>query len=245
MTGDLPAWMERTTQLLGEKKMRTLLDAHVLIAGLGGVGSMTAEMLVRAGIGELTLVDNDTVQPSNINRQVPAVHSTIGRNKVEVMEERLKDIHPGVIIHQKKVFLDEGSIAQLLNNPYDFVVDAIDTLTPKILFIEKTVKSGYRLASSMGSGGKTDPSLIRVDDFSKSHHCRLAYLLRKNLRKMGIERGFKVVYSTELVDKDHLVTVDNERNKKSLLGTVSYIPAIFGCMLASIVIEGLTDPDNY
>ena len=238
-----PEWMSRTVQLLGPEKVRRIQQSHVLVAGLGGVGSMAAEMLARAGIGEMTLVDNDIVQHSNINRQMPALHSSLGRQKVTVVEERLKDINPDLRTHPLKTYINEESIQEILSVPYDFVVDAIDTLTPKILFIEAVYTSGIPLASSMGSGGKTDPSKITIADFSKSYNCRLAYLLRKKLRKRGISKGFKVVFSTELVDKEHLLITENELNKKSIPGTISYIPAIFGCMLSSVVIEGLIASD--
>jgi len=251
---EIPDWMERTVQLLGEEKVRMLNGSHVLVAGLGGVGSMAAEMLVRSGIGTITLVDSDVVQASNLNRQIPALQSTIGRPKVEVMTDRLKDINPDVRIVPQKMYLDEKSIERLFapamkddkapsedhTGNFDFVVDAIDTLTPKILFIERVVKLGLPLASSMGSGGKTDVSKIKIDDFGNSFNCRLAYLLRKKLRKLGVERGFRVVFSTELTDKEKLVITEGEPNKKSTTGTVAYIPAIFGCMLASIVMEELT-----
>ncbi|MDA3822079.1 MAG: tRNA threonylcarbamoyladenosine dehydratase [Bacteroidales bacterium] len=236
-----PEWMTRTVQLLGAEKCGLLQKAHVLVAGLGGVGSAAAENMVRAGIGKITLVDNDTVQLTNINRQLPALHSTIGQAKVKVMESRLKDINPELNIITHELFLNEETLDFILEPSFDFVVDAIDTLTPKILFIEKVIKLGVPLASSMGSGGKTDPSKIFITDFRKTYNCRLAYLLRKKLRKLGVHGGFKVVFSTELADKGLVQEVDNEPNKKSVLGTVSYIPVIFGSMLASIVIDGVTD----
>lgn len=234
-----PEWMSRTVQLLGEEKCSVLRDSHVLVVGLGGVGSAAAEYLVRSGIGSITLVDNDKVQATNINRQVPALHSTIGKSKVEVMKSRLKDINPDLKIRVKESYVNEDTLEMVLAEPYDFVVDAIDTLTPKILFIEKVYKMGIPLASSMGSGGKTDPTKITIADFKKTYNCRLAFFLRKKLRKMGVNGGFKVVFSTELTNKDLLLETEDEPNKKSILGTVAYIPAVFGAMLASIVIEGL------
>jgi tRNA threonylcarbamoyladenosine dehydratase len=234
---EIPAWMERTRQLLGEERLLKLREAHVLVAGLGGVGAMAAEMLVRAGVGEITLIDNDTIQATNINRQIPALHSNMGKLKCEVMAERLKDINPDLRVHAKQLYLEELTIGRELELPFDFIVDAIDTLTPKILFIEAVITRGLRLTSSMGSGGKLDPTKIEIADFGKSYNCRLAYLLRKKLRKKGIEKGFKVVFSTELPYKESLLPADNERNKKSIPGTISYMPAIFGCMLASVVIE--------
>ncbi|MEX0987241.1 MAG: tRNA threonylcarbamoyladenosine dehydratase [Bacteroidales bacterium] len=237
---NFPEWMSRTIQLLGEEKCAILREAHVLVAGMGGVGSMVAECLVRAGVGRITIIDNDTVNPSNINRQVPALHSTIGQSKVQLMRDRLTDINPALIIETVETYLNEETLAQIPFSSFDFVVDAIDTLTPKILLIEIVYKSGIPLTSSMGSGGKKDPTRIGIADFKKSYNCKLAYLLRKKLRKRGVHGGFKVVFSTESVEKESLLLTENEPNKRSIPGTVSYIPAIFGCMLSSVVIEGLT-----
>ena len=237
---DFPLWMERTVQLLGAEKVSKLMNAHVLVAGVGGVGSVAAESLVRAGIGEITIVDSDIIQPSNINRQVPALHSTIQQSKVSVMKERLLDINPELKIHVREEFINEDTLDELLSPSYDHIVDAIDTLTPKILFIEKLRKADRRLASSMGSAGKIDPSKISIADFKKTYNCRLAYLLRKNLRKLDITGGFRVVFSTEMVDKSLILPAEDEHNKKSTMGTISYIPSIFGNMLASIVVEDIT-----
>ncbi|MCA1746816.1 MAG: ThiF family adenylyltransferase, partial [Bacteroidales bacterium] len=167
---------------------------------------------------------------------------TIGRAKAEVMKERLLDINPQLEAEVFETFINEESVERLLGTSFDFVVDAIDTLTPKIVLIEHTVKQGLRLVSSMGSGGKSDPSVIAITEFEKTYNCRLAYLLRKKLRKRGVEGGFRVVFSTEQVDRERLTEVENERNKKSVPGTVSYIPAIFGCMLSAVVVEELTMP---
>lgn len=235
-----PEWMSRTVQLLGEEKCDRLRQAHVLVAGMGGVGSVAAEALVRTGIGKITIIDNDIVQASNINRQVPALHSTIGKPKVEVMEARLRDINPELEIRALQIYLNDETRDQVFAEKYDFVVDAIDTLSPKIFLIEKVCKMGIPLASSMGSGGKTDPTKITISDFKKTYNCRLAYILRKKLRKVGINGGFKVVFSTEFVDKEHMSITENEPNKKSIHGTVPYIPSIFGNMLASIVVDGIT-----
>jgi tRNA A37 threonylcarbamoyladenosine dehydratase len=232
-------WQERTIQLLGEEKHARLGDAHVLVAGMGGVGSMAAEMICRSGVGKMTIVDGDTIQPSNLNRQLPATHRTLGMSKVLVMAERLKDINPGLELHALDEFIREERIPQLLETPFDYVIDAIDTLSPKIFLIYHAVSLGHRLASSMGSGGKLDPSQVRVADFGDTYNCRLAYVLRKKLRKMGVERGFQVVFSTEQVPREMIIPVEGERNKKSTVGTSSFIPAIFGCTLASIVIRDL------
>ena len=235
-----PDWMSRTVQLLGEARCEKLKQSHVLVAGMGGVGSVAAEALVRTGIGRITIIDNDVVQASNINRQVPALHSTIARSKVEVMEARLLDINPELEIRALQIYLNDETRDEVFSEKYDFVVDAIDTLSPKIFLIEKVCGMGIPLASSMGSGGKTDPTKITITDFKKTYNCRLAYILRKKLRKLGINGGFKVVFSTEFVDKELMFTTENEPNKKSVHGTVPYIPSIFGNMLASIVVDGIT-----
>ncbi len=239
-----PAWMKRTVQLLGGESVYRLQRAHVLVAGLGGVGSMAAEMLVRSGVGTITIADSDRVQPSNINRQVPALHSTLDQPKAAVMAGRLKAINPELSLHSHETFLDESSIGSLLEeHAVDYVVDAIDTLTPKIRLIVEAVTRNIPLASSMGSAGKTDPSAIRIADLEKSYHCRLAYILRKKLRKFGVHGGFRVVFSTEPVDKSLVIPVEDEPNKKSTLGTVPWIPAIFGSMLAAVAVEELTGVD--
>jgi len=234
-----PGWQERTLQLLGEEKTAKLSKAKVLVAGMGGVGSMAAEMICRSGVGKMTIVDADTIEPGNINRQLPALHSTLDQEKARVMGERLKDINPGLELTVIKEFVKEDRIPELLQEPFDYVVDAIDTLSPKIYLIYHTVQRGLRLTSSMGSGGKLDPSQIRVADFGETNNCRLAYLLRKKLRKLDVHGGFKVVFSTEQVPNEVIIPVEGEPNKKSTVGTISYIPAIFGCTLASIVIRDL------
>ena len=239
-----PDWQERTLQLLGEKRFARLEQSSVLIAGMGGVGSMAAEMICRNGVGKLTIVDGDTVQPGNLNRQVPAVHSTLCRDKAVVMGERLLDINPGLKLTVYNEFLRDERIAEILEEGFDYVVDAIDTLSPKISLIRQTVQKGIKLASSMGSGGRTDPSLVQVADFENTYNCRLAYILRKKLRKLDVRGGFKVVFSTEQVDRERIVPVEGESNKKSTVGTCSYIPAIFGCLLASIVIRELAGPEE-
>lgn len=238
-TGPHPGWQERTIQLLGEKKFERIQRANVLVAGMGGVGSMAAEMLCRGGIGKMTIVDGDRIQAGNINRQIPATHSSLNREKAVVMGERLKDINPGLDLTVINEFIKEERIPEILQMPFDYVVDAIDTLSPKIYLIYHTMKQGLKLASSMGSGGKVDPSQIQVSDFGDTYNCRLAYILRKKLRKLGVDGGFKAVFSTEQVSKEMIIPVEGEPNKKSTVGTNSYIPAIFGCTLASIVLRDL------
>jgi tRNA threonylcarbamoyladenosine dehydratase len=237
--GAHPGWQERTIQLFGEEKFARLQNANVLVLGMGGVGSMAAEMICRSGVGRMCIIDGDTVQPGNINRQIPAMHSTLNQEKVRIMGERLMDINPGLELTVMNEYVKEERIPAILETPYDYVVDAIDTLAPKIYLIYHTLRRGYKLTSSMGSGGRLDPSQIAVADFSDTYNCRLAYNLRKKLRLMDVHGGFRVVFSTEQVSKEVIMPVEGEPNKKSTVGTNSYIPAIFGCTLASIVIRDL------
>jgi tRNA A37 threonylcarbamoyladenosine dehydratase len=238
-SGPHPGWQERTLQLLGEEKLRKLQESNILVVGLGGVGAMAAEMICRSGIGKMTIVDGDLIQAGNLNRQILSTHSKLLQEKAPVMAERLLDINPGLELTVLQEFIKEERIPEILSKPFDYVIDAIDTLSPKIYLIYHSLEKGLKLTSSMGSGGKLDPSQIRVADFGETYNCRLAYILRKKLRKMDVHGGFKVVFSTEQVPKEMIVPVEDEPNKKSTVGTSSYIPAIFGCTLASIVIRDL------
>lgn len=237
---DKDIWQERTLQLMGPERVEKLRCSHVLVAGMGGVGAMAAEMICRAGVGKMTIVDADTIQASNINRQLPALHSTLGQEKAGVMAARLRDINPELELTVIGEFIRDERIPELLDQGFDYVVDAIDTLSPKIYLMYHSMQMGLKLVSSMGSGGKEDPSQIHITDFSKTYNCRLAYVLRKKLRKLGVEEGFQVVFSTEQVPRERIIPVEGESNKKSTVGTNSYIPAIFGCMLASVVIRDLS-----
>lgn len=238
--GAQPGWQERTIQLMGVERFEKLRNSNVLVAGMGGVGAMAAEMICRSGVGKMTIVDADTVQAGNINRQIPATHSTLGMEKAAVMADRLKDINPDLDLRVINAYIRDDATPELLDEPFDYVVDAIDTLSPKIHLIYHCLQKGLKLASSMGSGGKEDPSQIRIADFGDTYNCRLAYILRKKLRKMDVHGGFQVVFSTEQVSKEMIIPVEDEPNKKSTVGTSSYIPAIFGCNLASIVIRDLS-----
>ncbi|MFW5709872.1 MAG: tRNA threonylcarbamoyladenosine dehydratase [Bacteroidota bacterium] len=231
-------WLERTELLLGKEKMEKLQQASVLVAGLGGVGAYAAEMLCRAGIGKLTLADHDTVSVSNRNRQLIALQSTEGMSKVKLMADRLKDINPDLQLTVLDEFLRDTRTVELLEHQtFDYVVDAIDTLSPKVFLIYHAVSRGIKVVSSMGSGGKLDPSRIEVTDLSKSYHCRLAFNIRKSLRKLGIENGVTVVFSPEPVPRTAVTKTHGEQNKKSNVGTISYMPPIFGCTCASEVVK--------
>lgn len=232
-------WNSRTELLLGKEKTEKLARAHVLVAGLGGVGAYAAEQLCRAGIGKMTIVDGDQVMPSNRNRQLLALKSTEGLRKTQLMAGRLRDINPDIELTVHDVFLKNELIDEIASLPYDFVVDAIDTLSPKVFFIIECLKNKLPLVSSMGAGGKTDPSRIEVTDIHKTFSCKLAFYIRKRLQKFGIRSGFKAVFSPESIDREKVIVVEDEDNKKSRVGTISYMPAIFGCLCASVVIRDL------
>lgn len=233
-------WKQRTRLLLGEEKMERLQQAHVLVVGLGGVGAYAAEMICRAGVGRMTIVDADTVQPTNINRQLPALHSTMGREKAEVLAVRFKDINPDIQLTVLPVFLKDDNIPELLDAArYDFVVDAIDTLAPKCYLITEALKRHIKIVSSMGAGAKSDITQIRFADIWDTYHCGLSKAVRKRLQKLGIKRKLPVVFSTEQADPKAVLLTEDEQNKKSTCGTVSYMPAVFGCYLAEYVIKRL------
>lgn len=235
---DAPEWQQRTALLLGKDKMERLHRAHVLVVGLGGVGAYAAEMICRSGVGRMTLVDADTVQPTNINRQLPALHSTVGQAKAAVLAARFKDINPNLQLTVLPVFLKDENIPELLDAAeYDFVVDAIDTLSPKCHLIAETLKRRIRIVSSMGAGAKSDITQVRFADINDTYHCGLSKAVRKRLQKMGIRRKLPVVFSTEQADPNAVLLTEDEMNKKSTCGTVSYMPAVFGCYLAEYVIK--------
>lgn len=240
MSAESTEWQQRTQLLLGDEKMVHLRQAHVLVVGLGGVGAYAAEMICRAGVGRMTIVDADTVQPTNINRQLPALHSTIGKKKAEILEMRFKDINPEIELTVLPVFLKDDNIPKLFDTAqYDFVVDAIDTLAPKCYLIAEALKRRVKIVSSMGAGAKSDITQIRFADIWDTYHCGLSKAVRKRLQKMGIKHKLPVVFSTEQADPKAVMLTEDELNKKSTCGTVSYMPAVFGCYLAEYVIKRL------
>jgi tRNA A37 threonylcarbamoyladenosine dehydratase len=243
-------WTDRTALLLGEDKMQRIRNAHVLVVGVGGVGAYAAEMLCRAGVGELTIVDADTVNVTNINRQLPATHSTIGRLKTEILAQRLRDINPDIRLHEMPIYLKEEEVTSLLdgtlhsqlsiaNCQFDFIVDAIDTIAPKCALIGEAQRHGIPIVSSMGAGAKSDITQIRFADLWDTYHCGLAKAVRTRLKKEGLRRPLPVVFSTEQADRNAVITVEGEQNKKSTAGTISYMPTVFGCYLAEYVIRKL------
>ncbi len=224
---------------MGEEALVRLSRSTVAVVGVGGVGAYAAEMLARSGVGHIILLDCDVVSESDKNRQLLATDSNMGHVKVEVMEARLKDINPEIQITKIQEYLTEENVPQMLGGfKIDFLVDAIDTLAPKLALIEYCVNSGIPHVSSMGAGAKYDSTKVRLVDLSKSYNCPLAYIVRKKLRKRGIEKGFKVVFSEELPEREAIVE-DAGRNKKSQVGTISYMPAVFGCVCAQAAIDFL------
>ena len=234
-------WLERTSLLLGDDKLKKLQNANVLVVGLGGVGAYAAEMIARSGVGRMTIADADTVSPTNINRQLIALHSTIGKEKSELMADRLRDINPEIELTVVNRFIKDDETDTLLDSDkFDYVVDAIDTLSPKLALIKGCLDRNIPLVSSMGAGAKTDPTKMEICDIAKTHHCPLAHMLRKRLHKIGIRSGFRAVFSPEPVREGAMILCE-EQNKKSNTGTISYIPALFGIGCASVVIRGLID----
>jgi tRNA A37 threonylcarbamoyladenosine dehydratase len=232
-------WLERTELLVEKQNLEKLKQSHVLVVGLGGVGAYAAEQLCRAGVGEMTIVDGDLISTTNRNRQLPALVSTTGKPKVKVLADRLLDINPELRLHTLQEYIRDDRMIEILDGHFDYVVDAIDTLSPKIFLIYHTLQKGHRLVSSMGSGGKLDPTKVEIADFSKSRICPLARILRKRLGRFGIREGFNVVFSTEEVPEHAMIPCEGEPNKKTTIGTISYMPAIFGCFMASVVVRDL------
>ena len=232
-------WKERTLMLVGEAGIGRLASACVGVIGVGGVGGYAAEMIVRAGVGHIIIMDSDTVSVTNKNRQLLALDSTVGRPKCEVLKARLLDINPELEVTVLQEYLEADMVETALGGyRVDFIVDAIDTLAPKLALIKYCVDHGIPHVSSMGAGAKYDATKVRLADISKSYNCPLVYIVRKRLRHMGIRRGFQVVFSEELPDRDAIVECE-DRNKKSQVGTISYLPAVFGCVCAQAAIKGI------
>lgn len=234
------SWLSRTELMIGRAGLECLAAAHVLVVGLGGVGSFAAEFIARGGVGEMTIVDGDVVDASNRNRQLPALVSTEGLSKAEIMRTRLMDINPELNLHVIESFITPDMVEELLaNNTYDYIVDAIDSLTPKINFLKSAHHRQIPIVSSMGAGGKFDPTQLRVVDISKTYHCPFAQQVRKSLKKAGVSKGIKAVFSTELPDKNSIIHTDGSNYKKSAYGTISYLPATFGAVCSAVAIQDL------
>ena len=234
------SWLSRTELIVGRQGLEKLSQSHVLVVGLGGVGSFVAEFLVRNGIGKLTIIDGDIVDPTNRNRQLPALFTTHGLKKVELMRERLLAINPELIIQSIDSFILPERVQHLLDgNTFDYIVDAIDSVTPKITFLEKAVQYSIPIVSSMGAGGRLDPTQIKIADIGDTYNCPFAQQVRKMLKKKGIYNGITCVFSSEQPLASSLLMTDGSNYKKSAYGTMSYMPASFGVTCASIVIRSL------
>ncbi len=233
-------WMGRTELLLGNERLKKLVNSNVLVVGLGGVGGIAAEMIARSGVGKMTIVDADTVDPTNRNRQIPALKSTEGLVKAEVLADRLLDINPNL---QLKVipayFRDQLTMDVLDSDKYDYALDCIDTLSPKVYYIKACIERGIPIVSSMGAGSKVDPTQVRVADISETYNCHLARYTRKYLHRLGVYKGVKAVFSPEQRMAFSGVMLMQANNKKSAVGTISYMPTVFGCTVASVAIRDL------
>ncbi|HXK75668.1 MAG TPA: tRNA threonylcarbamoyladenosine dehydratase [Bacteroidaceae bacterium] len=235
-------WNERTALLLGEDQMQRLTNSHVLVVGVGGVGAYAAEMLVRAGLGQITIVDADKIHVSNINRQLPALHSNIDSPKVDTLGARLMDINPQLKLTKYQLYIRDEKTPELLQSAdFDFIVDAIDTIAPKVYLIAEAIKRKIKIISSMGAGAKRDITKIQFAKLKDTYHCGLSRQVRKRLRAIGIKHHkIPVVFSSEPADPKAVIMIDDEQNKKSTCGTISYMPAVFGCYLAEYVLRKLT-----
>jgi len=233
------SWLSRTSLLIGEEALRHLTTQHVMVVGLGGVGSFAAEFIARSGIGKMTIIDGDVVDPTNRNRQLPALFTNHGVSKAEIMAERLKAINPELELNVVRSFVNPEMVEENLLLKPDYVIDAIDSITPKLTFLRKAFESKIPIVSSMGAGAKLDPTKLQVVDISKTYNCPFAQQVRKNLKEHKIYSGIKVVFSPEKPIKESLMLTDGKNFKKSAYGTISYLPAVFGAVAASVVIRDL------
>lgn len=234
-------WLERTELLIKENGIEKLQNANLLVIGLGGVGSFAAEFLARAGVGKMTIVDGDTVDITNINRQLPALHSTLGKSKVDVVAERLLDINPALKLFKINEFLSPERMEEVIDSQkFNYILDCIDSVTPKITLLKMAKRKKVKIVSCMGAGGKVDPSKVMVRDISKTHNCFLARQVRKRLKKEHVNKGIRCVFSNEIQSEESLKMTDGANYKRSFYGTISYIPAIFGLYAAAEVIAYLT-----
>ena len=240
MPADTSPQFERTRILLTHAEMARLTQAHVLVAGLGGVGSYCAEALARAGVGKLTIIDHDVVAASNINRQLPALLSTVGQSKAELMAARIHDINPACELQVIREFVTPENVIDLVPADVDYVVDCIDSLNCKVALVATSFERGLRVASSMGAGNKLDPARIRLADISQTCQCPLASVMRKRLRKRGIVTGVLTVFTDE-PGRAPLAPqpVEGRGRARAVNGTISYMPPLFGLMLAGAVVQQL------
>ena len=238
-------WLERTELLIKENGIEKLQNANLLIVGLGGVGSFAAEFLARSGVGKMTIVDGDTVDITNINRQLPALHSTIGKSKVEVVADRLLDINPKLELVKINEFLSPEKMGEVIDSQeFNYILDCIDSVTPKVTLLLMAKRRKIKVVSCMGAGGKINPAKVMVRDISKTYNCFLAKQVRKRLKKEKIDKGIRCVFSNEIQKEESLEMTDGANYKRSYYGTISYIPAIFGLYAAAEVINFLIEKDE-
>lgn len=235
-----PEWLERTELLVGKSSLELIKNANVLIVGLGGVGSYAAEFIARAGVGKMTIVDGDEVHITNVNRQLPALNSTVGKGKAALMRDRIMDINPDIQLTTIDRFLNPEDTIEVVNSQqFDYVLDCIDSITPKLNLIKTAKEKGCKIISSMGAGGKVDSMQLKYADISKTHACPFAFYIRKRLRKEGVYDGVMTVFSEEKPNTDSIKETDGTNYKRSFYGTISFIPALFGLHLASYVIRDI------
>lgn len=233
------SWLSRSELLVGKSGIERLQQKHVLVVGLGGVGSFAAEFICRAGVGEMTIVDGDVVDPSNRNRQLPALSTNHGEPKAKIMQERLLAINPDLKLHVVQDFLSPQRCREILETPFDYVMDCIDSITPKVTLLSTAIQLNLPVVSSMGAGGKLDPTQLRVTYLPETYQCVFAQYVRKRLKKFGDYSKVKAVFSIELVMRESLILTDGSNFKLSAYGTISYLPAAFGGACASVVIRDL------
>jgi len=232
-------WTERAELLFKSEGLEKLRNSNVLVVGLGGVGSFSAEFLARAGVGKMTIVDGDVVDITNINRQLPALHSTVGQPKITIVGDRLMDINPELQLTRIQEFLSPERAFEIVSDEFDFVLDCIDSVTPKLNLIIASKRKKVKIISSMGAGGKMIASKVKVADISNTENCFLAKTIKKRLKEVKIDKGIKVVYSSEIQDDSSLKKTDGKNYKKSFYGTNSYMPGLFGLYAAETVIRHL------
>ncbi|WP_438989807.1 tRNA threonylcarbamoyladenosine dehydratase [Polaribacter sp.] len=233
------SWLERTKLLVQKQGLEKLQNAHILIVGLGGVGSYAAEFIARAGVGKMTIVDGDVFDETNINRQLPALQSTIGKSKTSILSARIRDINPNIQLIALEEFLSPERAFEIVTKDYDYVLDCIDSITPKINLLVAARRKKVKIISSMGAGGKLDATKIKVKDISKTKNCTMARVLRKRLKERKVDKGVKAVYSEEVQIPASVKITDGSNFKKSYYGTISYMPAAFGLQAAAHVVNYL------
>ncbi|CAM4162331.1 ThiF family adenylyltransferase [Flavobacterium weaverense] len=231
-------WMERSELLFKKEGLDNLQKANVLVVGLGGVGSFAAEFLVRAGVGAMTIVDGDVVDITNINRQLPALHSTVGQSKIKLVGDRLMDINPELKLTRVEEFLSPERAFEIVSDEFDYVLDCIDSVTPKLNLIIGAKRKRVKIISCMGAGGKLEAAKVKVTDISNTVNCFLAKTIRRRLKEVKIDK-LKVVFSSEIQDEASLKMTDGSNYKRSFYGTNSYMPGLFGLYAAETVIRYL------